>query len=78
MSTVDVIRLTISHHCVPLARILVQSCNGPPTRALIWSVQRMGDRPRGLVPSTLRCTTSRVDKRCRDVLLLLVIGEKVR
>lgn len=51
-------RLTSNRHLSRLVESLVHSCTWPPTADLTWSVHRMGDLPRGLVPSTLPWTTS--------------------
>ncbi|CAH2207687.1 jg26922 [Pararge aegeria aegeria] len=55
----DVTRPTSFRHFSRLAESLAHSCKGPPTADIIWSVHRMGDLSRTLVPSTLPCTTRR-------------------
>lgn len=50
---------TVSRHRSLLADFLAQSDTLPPSADLTWSVQRIGDLPRDLVPSTFPCTTNR-------------------
>lgn len=49
--TLSVISFTTRRHSLPAAH-LVLTCRGQSVVALAWSVQRIGDLPRGLTPST--------------------------